>query len=115
MDFNNMTLEQKSCVPCRGGIPPMPQEEAQKMLLDVPRWKMSADGIAIERNYAFDNFVDALSFANKVGDLAEHEGHHPDLELGWGYCKVRFYSHKIGGLHENDFIMASKTETLYQP
>ena len=106
-------LEEKSCVPCRGGIPALDKVEAEKLLADVSDWKLIDDATKIQRNYAFDNFVDALAFTNKVGELAESENHHPDITLGWGYCSVVFYSHKINGLHENDFIMAAKTSKLY--
>jgi len=110
----NPKLMQKTCVPCRGGIPPLPREAAEKLLNDVPDWTLTDDGHKIRRNYTFDNFLDALAFTNKVGEISEAENHHPDMTLGWGYCNVVFYSHKIGGLHENDFIMAAKTSALYQ-
>lgn len=107
-------LEAKSCVPCKGGVPPMPMDEASRLLQEIPRWKLDADGKKIRRGYDFKNFVDAVAFLNKVAELAENEGHHPDITVGWGYCEVVFYSHKIGGLHENDFISARKTDLLYQ-
>lgn len=107
-------LDQKQCVPCQGGIPPMSLEDAEKMLSEVPKWKLIDDGKKLQRNFEFNNFVDALAFVNKLGELAESEGHHPDITFGWGYCSVIFYTHKIGGLHENDFIIAAKTNKLYQ-
>ena len=67
----------------------------------------------LERRFAFKTFAAALAFVNRVGDLAEQEGHHPDIVFGWGYASVLFYTHKIGGLHENDFIMAAKVSELY--
>lgn len=106
-------LDKKTCVPCQGGIPPLTPEEADKLLAEAPKWKLLENSTRLQRNYAFDNFVDALAFVNKVGDLAEAEGHHPDITFGWGYCTIVFYTHKINGLHENDFIMAAKTNNLY--
>ena len=107
-------LDKKSCVPCRGGIPPLGAAEAEALLPEAEKWKLIDDASKLQRNFEFNNFVDALAFVNKVGELAEAEGHHPDITFGWGYCSIIFYSHKIGGLHENDFIMAAKTNTLYQ-
>ena len=106
-------LDQQSCIPCKGGIPPLNQENAEKLQLEVPKWKLIEKNSKISRNYAFDNFVDAQAFVNKVADLCEAEGHHADITFGWGYCSIVFYSHKIGGLHENDFIMAAKSDKLY--
>jgi len=108
-------LDQQSCVPCRGGIPPLNQENAEKYLSEVPKWKLIDENSKTCRNFAFNNFIDALSFVNKVGELCEAEGHHADITFGWGYCSIVFYSHKIGGLHENDFIMAAKCDKLYAP
>lgn len=102
-----------SCVPCRGGIPPLTPAEAKNLLKQTPEWALSENSTRIERNYSFANFRAALTFTNAVGELAEQEGHHPDMTLGWGYCKVVFYTHKIAGLHENDFIMAAKADSLY--
>ncbi len=107
-------LDLKSCVPCRGGIQPLDKKEAEAMLAQVPDWKLLDDATKIQRNYAFDNFMDALAFTNKVGELSEAQNHHPDITLGWGYCTVVYYSHKINGLHENDFVMAAKVSKLYR-
>ena len=106
-------LDAKSCIPCRGGVPPLTADAAEALLTNVPKWKIFDENSKIRRNYSFDNFVDTLNFVNKVGELAESEGHHPDITFGWGYCTVVFYSHKINGLHENDFIMAAKTDKIY--
>lgn len=108
-------LDQQSCIPCRGGIPPLDKIAAETLLTNVPDWKLVENNLKIQRNYAFDNFVDALAFTNKLGEISEAENHHPDITLGWGYCTVTFYSHKINGLHENDFVMAAKTSKLYNP
>ena len=107
------SLSNKVCVPCRGGIPPLSSSEANDYLSQVSDWELISDGLRIERRYQFNDFVSALSFTNSVGALAEKEGHHPDICVGWGYVNVVFYTHKINGLHENDFIMAAKTDSLF--
>lgn len=109
-----MALAGKTCTPCRGGIPPLGRAEAEGYLAEAPHWVLKDDATRIERAFEFKNFAQALEFVNKVGALAEEEGHHPDISLGWGYCAVLFYTHKIKGLHENDFIMAAKTDALYE-
>ena len=103
-------LSEKICIPCRGGIPPLTRNEAQKYLLDVPGWSLSGDATRIERAFDFKDFAASLDFVNRVGALAEAEGHHPDIEFGWGYARVTLFTHKIKGLHENDFIMAAKID-----
>ena len=103
-----MELAAKTCVPCRGGIPPMPREDAETLLADTPGWTLNDDATQIERTFKFGDFAQALAFVERVAALAEAEGHHPDITFGWGYCRVVFYTHKIKGLHENDFIMAAK-------
>jgi len=110
-----MSLATKQCIPCKGGIPPLNREQAETYLKDTPGWELAADTSRIHRNFKFENFVTALEFVNRVGDLAENEGHHPDIGLGWGYCDVTLYTHKLKGLHENDFIMAAKINELYPP
>ena len=107
-----MELTAKTCTPCRGGIPPLTPAEAERYLAEVPGWQLLEGATKIERTFKFDNFVSAMSFAQKVGELAELEGHHPEITLGWGYCKVMFQTRKIKGLHENDFIIAAKVNTL---
>ena len=107
-----MSLTQKTCVPCQGGIPPLPRAEAQKLLKETPGWTLSGDATRINRKFTFPDFAAAQKFVNEVGDLAEREGHHPDITFGWGYADVLFFTHKIKGLHENDFIMAAKVNAL---
>lgn len=107
-----MSLTQKSCIPCRGGIPPLSPDEAEVWLAQTPHWRLTDNSTRLERRFAFDDFAKALEFVNRVGALAEEEGHHPDISFGWGYATVVYYTHKIGGLHENDFIMAAKTSAL---
>jgi 4a-hydroxytetrahydrobiopterin dehydratase len=102
----------KTCVPCRGGVPPLDRSEAERYLAEAPGWTLQDDGKRIERKFQFKNFEQALAFVNRVGELAEEEGHHPDLTFGWGYATVSLHTHKIKGLHENDFIMAAKINRL---
>lgn len=108
------TLAAKQCTPCRGGVPPLDREEAERLLAQTPGWELSDDASRIHRRFTFGNFVTALEFVNKVGELAEGEGHHPDITFGWGYADVLFYTHKIKGLHENDFIMAARVNGVYE-
>jgi 4a-hydroxytetrahydrobiopterin dehydratase len=105
-------LAAKSCEPCRGGIAPMPAEVAKSHLDQVPGWELIADGARIERCFSFGNFREALDFVNEIGEVAEAEGHHPEIHFGWGYCRVEIFTHKIGGLHQNDFILAAKINDL---
>ncbi len=105
-------LKSKKCVPCQGGIPPMSAAEAGVMMIEVPGWELIESATKIRRTFTFKNFMEAQAFAVKVGNASESENHHPDITYGWGFCTVLFYTHKIGGLHENDFIMAAKISDL---
>ena len=105
-------LTAKTCVPCRGGIPPLTDAEAKGLMGQVPAWTLSPDAHDIRRSFTFPDFKEALAFIDKVGAVAEAEGHHPEIEFGWGHCTVRTYTHKIHGLHENDFILAAKIDQL---
>ena len=105
-------LHSKTCTPCSGGSPPLSRNEAERYVARTPGWALVDDGRRIERAYEFRDFKDAMAFAARVGELAEWEGHHPDISLGWGWAKVSWQTKKIKGLHENDFIMASKTDQL---
>ena len=102
------TLAEKICTPCRGGIPPLTRDEAQHFQVQAPNWELGDNAHRIERTFRFRNFREALAFVQEVGELAETEGHHPDVSFGWGYAIVSLSTKKIKGLHENDFIMASK-------
>lgn len=108
-----MNLSEKNCIPCKGGIPPLNLEQAQDLLPLTPGWALTHEGTRLERRFTFINFAAALEFVNQIGNIAERENHHPDICFSWGYASVVFYTHKIGGLHENDFIMAAKTNELY--
>lgn len=106
-----MDLTKKHCVPCEGGIPPMSKEEAEKYLKEVKGWQLV--GNKIEKDLKFRNFKQAMEFVNKVAELAEEEGHHPDILIySWNKVKLMTYTHAIGGLSENDFILAAKIDEL---
>jgi 4a-hydroxytetrahydrobiopterin dehydratase len=107
-------LAEKTCTPCRGGIPPLTSEEAIRLQAQVPDWGLCDDAHRIERTFRFRKFREALAFVMEVGALAEAEGHHPDVCFGWGYATISLSTKKIKGLHENDFIMASKIERLFE-
>lgn len=104
-------LASKACVPCRGGVPPLAGKELENLSRQVPQWRV-VDGHHITRTFAFPDFVQALAFVNKVGAIAEREGHHPDIFLTWGKAEVSTYTHKINGLTESDFILAAKIDQL---
>lgn len=109
------TLTQMKCVACRGGEPTATDVEIAEFHPQVLAWRIvERDGIRrLERVFKFENFAQALAFANKVGELAEREGHHPALLTEWGKVTVTWWTHKIKGLHRNDFIMAAKADQLY--
>ena len=108
----NEILADKVCIPCQGGVPRLDIDEANEMIKNFPDWQLNEDGTRITRNFKFENFKQAQIFANKLGDLAEKEFHHPVITFGWGYCNVTFQTNKIRGLHENDIIMAAKVNDL---
>jgi 4a-hydroxytetrahydrobiopterin dehydratase len=108
------TLTEKTCTPCKGGIPPLTAQEAERFHGQVPQWELHDDAKRIERKFKFRNFGEALGFVQTVGELAEREAHHPDISFGWGYATVSLQTKKIKGLHENDFIMAAKIDRLGQ-
>jgi 4a-hydroxytetrahydrobiopterin dehydratase len=105
-------LAEKSCTPCRGGIPPLTAAEAEYLRTQAPDWALHDDARRIERTYRFRNFHEAFGFVSKAGQLAETEAHHPDMSFGWGYVTISLQTKKIKGLHENDFIMAAKLDRL---
>jgi len=107
-------LAKRACVPCRGGIPPLAGEAIDALLAKLtPDWKV-IDGHHLEAEYPFSAYRTALDFTRQVGELAEAEGHHPDLYLVWGKVKVTLWTHKIDGLTESDFIFAAKTDQIRQ-
>jgi 4a-hydroxytetrahydrobiopterin dehydratase len=108
-------LTQSSCVPCRGGVPTLTASEIAELRPQVPQWRVrEVDGIPrIERELGFADFRQALDFTLEIGQLAEREQHHPDIHLSWGKVRVESWTHKIRGLHRNDFILAAKIDEIY--
>jgi 4a-hydroxytetrahydrobiopterin dehydratase len=92
----------------------MDREKSEALLKEVPGWVLSEDATRVSRTFKFENFVEAMDFVRWVGHAAESAGHHPDITFGWGYATVTFYTHKIGGLHENDFILAARINRLFE-
>jgi 4a-hydroxytetrahydrobiopterin dehydratase len=109
-------LKNEKCVPCESDIPALTEEEIQEMVTQVPHWDVvEVDGVHhLKRTFKFDDFAKALEFTNEVGETAEEEGHHPVIKLTWGRATVEWWTHNIEGLHQNDFIMAAKTDSIYQ-
>ena len=114
MGVEEGNLAQSACVPCRGGVPTLTEPEIRALRPEVPAWDVvEVDGVKhLRREFHFDDFRQALDFAVRVGQLAEREQHHPDLHVGWGRVVVEVWTHKIHGLHRNDFILAAKTDAL---
>jgi 4a-hydroxytetrahydrobiopterin dehydratase len=117
---NDDTLINKKCVPCHGGVSALSADEARQMLSrllssDKDGWRIVEDGKALKREFKFADFYRAMSFVNAVAHVANAEDHHPDIECGWGYVRIRYQTHAIGGLHENDFICAAKIDALPRP
>lgn len=104
-------LASKTCVPCKGGTPPLKGEELEGLRRQVPEWEIVEEH-HLRRRFRFKNFREALGFVNRVGDLAEEQGHHPDIGFGWGYAEISVWTHKIDGLTESDFIFAAKVDAL---
>ena len=107
-----VALAERSCSPCRGGIPPLTEQEAAAYHAQAPDWALLDEAKRIERAYRFKNFAEAFRFVERAAALAEAEGHHPDICFGWGYARVSLHTKKIKGLHENDFIMAAKLDRI---
>ncbi len=108
-------LAQETCVACRAGAPTVTPDEVTMLLREIPEWDLvERDGVRqLTRSFAFKDFAEALAFTNQVGELAEQAGHHPALVTEWGRVSVTWWTHKIRGLHRNDFIMAAKTDQLH--
>ncbi len=106
-----MALADKTCVPCSGGVPPIDPSEAKKLLQELKEWELVRDHHLV-KTWTFDDFVQALAFTNKVGALAEEQGHHPDIYLTWGKVRLEIWTHAIDGLTESDFILAAKCDRL---
>ena len=109
-------LSSRKCVPCEGGVPPLSSAQAQALMKQLsPEWHLAQDGKSITSAWKFRNFFHTMSFVNAVAHIANTEDHHPDVELGYGYCRIRYNTHVIGGLSENDFICAAKIDALPRP
>ena len=108
-------LSKKKCVACDGNIPPFDKSEIHKYLKKVDGWDVKSNedkNYYLIKNFKFKNFKESLNFTNKVGEIAEQENHHPDIFFGWGYCKIKIFTHAIKGLAESDFILAAKIDNL---
>ncbi|HLL77009.1 MAG TPA: 4a-hydroxytetrahydrobiopterin dehydratase [Pyrinomonadaceae bacterium] len=104
-------LASKTCVPCHGGVPRLGTDEIARLAGQVAGWEVVEEH-HLRRRYEFPNFRRALEFVNRIGEVAEAEGHHPDVSFGWGYCELMIYTHAIDGLTESDFILAAKFDKL---
>lgn len=107
-----MELNQHKCKPCKKGEPPLTSDAVAEYLSQIQGWHVSSTNDAIDKIFSFPNFAKALDFVNRIGAIAEEEGHHPDILLSWGKVKVSLSTHKIHGLSPNDFILASKIDSL---
>jgi 4a-hydroxytetrahydrobiopterin dehydratase len=101
----------RECVPCRGGVPPLQGEKITELLAKLEGWEVVGEH-HLTKSYKLANFREALDLVNRVGDLAEAQGHHPDIRFGWGFCEITIWTHKIDGLTESDFILAAKIDRL---
>ena len=104
-------LASRDCVPCRGGVPPLQGDEIKGLLKDLRGWDVAGEHHLL-KTYTFGDFRESLDFVNRVGQLAEAQGHHPDICFGWGRAEITIWTHKIDGLTESDFILAAKIDTL---
>jgi len=105
-------LRQRHCVPCKSGAPALSRDAAEKLLSRLSGWEMTEAGTEIRRSFRFKNYYETIAFVNAVAWLSHREDHHPDLEVGYNRCLVRYSTHAVGGLSENDFICAAKVDTL---
>ena len=108
-------LTKKKCSPCEGGVIPFDVSQIHKYQKKVDGWDIikNKDLFMLEKNFTFKNFIDSQNFVNKVGEISEREGHHPDIIFGWGYAKINITTHAIKGLSENDFILAAKIDQIF--
>ncbi len=106
------SLADRECVPCKGGVPPLEGVELEKFTAELGDDWIVSGGKRLEREFSFKNFREALHFTNAVGELAEEQGHHPDIYLAWGKVGISLWTHKINGLAEADFVLAAKIDRL---
>ncbi|HYF97727.1 MAG TPA: 4a-hydroxytetrahydrobiopterin dehydratase [Coxiellaceae bacterium] len=112
MTNNTCDLNQKNCMPCEGGVPSLTKHEAEKLLTQLKDWQLAEDPLRLSKNFSFKNFYHTMAFVNAIAWMANQENHHPDLEVGYNYCRVNYHTHAINGLSENDFICAAKIDQL---
>ena len=108
-------LADKKCIPCEGGIPSFDLKEIHKYLKKIDGWHVKSDDSKtyyLQKDFKFQNFLQSQNFVNRVGKIAEDESHHPDIWFGWGYAKIKIFTHAIKGLHESDFILAAKVDKI---
>ena len=108
-------LADKKCIPCEGGIPSFDLKEIHKYLKKVDGWDVKSDDnktYYLLKEFKFENFRESQKFVNDVGNIAENEAHHPDIWFGWGYAKIKIFTHAIKGLHESDFVLAAKVDRI---
>jgi 4a-hydroxytetrahydrobiopterin dehydratase len=111
--MTNATLSQKTCTPCRGGVPPLTAAVVADLLPQAPGWEAVDDATKLARSFKFANFKTALAFVDRIGAVAEQEFHHPaSITFGWGFAAIQLQTKKIKGLHENDFILAAKIDEI---
>jgi len=108
-----MDITNKNCEPCKHGGNPLPANEIKDYLECIKNWFLIEGNTKIKKEFKFKDFKTALNFTNNIGNMAEQQGHHPDIKLGYGYVNIIWYTHTIGGLHDNDFICASKTDQIF--
>ena len=107
------SLTEKKCLPCEGGVPPLSKADCEHLLGQLaPEWRLSPDGRELQREWSFKDFYRTMSFVNAVAHVANSEDHHPDLAIGYNYCRLRYSTHAVNGLTENDFICAAKIDRL---
>ncbi|HZG54289.1 MAG TPA: 4a-hydroxytetrahydrobiopterin dehydratase [Pyrinomonadaceae bacterium] len=110
-DSQTCELANRKCVPCHGGVPPLATDEIERYLGELRGWEV-VEGHHLKKSYAFPNFRQPLALVNRIAEVAEAEGHHPDISFGWGRADVTIYTHAIDGLTESDFILAAKIDGI---
>jgi 4a-hydroxytetrahydrobiopterin dehydratase len=114
--LNMIDLANKKCIPCEGDIPSFDIKEIHKYLKMVDGWEVKSENKEVYyliKDFKFKNFLESKEFVIKVGEIAEKESHHPDIIFGWGYAKIKIYTHSIKGLHESDFVLAAKVDQIF--
>ena len=113
--FNHMDIKFEKCVPCRGGIPPLDDKSIEELIENIPSWNVKHESYTyLIKKFQTKNFKQSMNFANLIFEISEQEGHHPKIIVEFGNIEVLWWTHKINGLHKNDFIMAAKTDELFK-